>query len=292
MSKNKKKQQDPPILRNLRWVFPKIEAISPFLANRIATWLFFSPIRPKEPKKHHEFRKTAITKSAEIRGKTVYYYQWGEGDQTVIFSHGWMGRATQFQKFVPYFTEAGYKVVAFDGPAHGQSEGRSTDLYEFSDTISHILSEEGPSHFVGHSFGGVAGVFAQNEGHHLKSITTIGSPTVSEYIIQEFCDRINVSNKVGQYFQSYVIKKYGRPFSEASIIEMTSRIEPLPFLMIHDEDDDEVPVKHAEENIRRNPWLKLEKTTGLGHYKILKSKSVIELTLNFITNTDNALQES
>ena len=289
---SRKKQNVPDTLKYIRWLFPKLERISPYLAKKLAIRLFFSPLRLPEPTKHRTFRETGKRMETMIRGKKVACYSWGESGEAVIFVHGWMGRASQFQKFIPRFVEAGYRAIAFDGPAHVQSEGKSTDLYEFSDTIGYLISEFGPSHFVGHSFGGVAGVFAKREGHDLKSLVTIGSPTVSEYIVEEFCNRINASEKIGSHFHDHVKIKYGRPFSDASITGMSSKLEPFPFLMIHDMADDEVPIKHAEENLNRNPWIKLQTTEDLGHYKILKSKTVVEMTLDFITNVSKDVPES
>jgi pimeloyl-ACP methyl ester carboxylesterase len=289
---SRKKQAPPDRLKYIRWVFPKLERISPFLAKKLAIRLFFSPLRFSEPERHRKFRETGKQMETQIGGKKVIYYLWGETGKPVIFAHGWMGRATQFQKFIIRFQEAGFLPIAFDGPAHGLSEGKSTDLHEFAETIGYLTQEFGPSHYVGHSFGGVAGVFAKSHGHELLSLITIGSPTVGEYIVEEFCNRINASEKIGNHFHNYVLEKYGRPFSAASIKEMASKMEAFPFLMIHDVEDEEVPLRHAEENQLRNPWIELEKTNGLGHYKILKNKDVVEVALNFITNVTEDKPES
>jgi pimeloyl-ACP methyl ester carboxylesterase len=258
--------------------------VAPVIARKLAFSLFFNPFRFKEPERHRQFRETAEHFEAIIDNKKVQYYKWGTDGPPVIFVHGWSGRASQFHKFVPAFVNAGYQAFAFDGPAHGLSEGKSTDLLQFNKAIEYLLTITGPAHFIGHSFGGVAGVYAMSNGIKLHSIITIGSPTVSDYIVQEFCRRINASEQSGVHFNRYIERRYGRPFKSASIIEMTSNLDPMPFLMIHDEEDSEVPIRHAEENITRNPWVLLSRTQGLGHYKVLTSPKVLELCLNFITD--------
>ncbi len=48
--------------------------------------------------------------------------RWGQGP-TVLLMHGWEGRPTQFASLINALVDAGYTVVALDGPAHGRSLG-------------------------------------------------------------------------------------------------------------------------------------------------------------------------
>lgn len=59
----------------------------------------------------------------------------------------------------------------------------------------------------------------------------------------------------------------------------------IPVLVIHDNDDPEVPVKagiHIHENLENG---ELFLTGGLGHRKILGNQNVIKKTLEFIKNS-------
>ncbi len=68
-----------------------------------------------------------------------------------------------------------------------------------------------------------------SNGIKLNSKITIGSPTVSDYIVKEFCRRINASEQSGVHFNRYIERRYGRPFKSASIVEMTANLEAMPF---------------------------------------------------------------
>ena len=58
----------------------------------------------------------------------------------------------------------------------------------------------------------------------------------------------------------------------------------IPVLVIHDKDDDEVPVScalHIHQNLKNGELLL---TQNLGHRKILGDTEVIQKTINFITS--------
>ena len=47
---------------------------------------------------------------------------WGDGP-AVLLMHGWGGARAQMTGFVDPLLAAGYRVVAYDQPAHGESNG-------------------------------------------------------------------------------------------------------------------------------------------------------------------------
>jgi pimeloyl-ACP methyl ester carboxylesterase len=53
---------------------------------------------------------------------------WGEGP-TVLLAHGWESRRTHWSAFVPALTAAGYRAVAIDAPAHGDSPGETSNMH-------------------------------------------------------------------------------------------------------------------------------------------------------------------
>ena len=51
----------------------------------------------------------------------------------------------------------GYEVLAFDAPAHGDSEGSTVNAIEYSEMIKKVIELYGPVEaFIAHSFGGIA----------------------------------------------------------------------------------------------------------------------------------------
>jgi esterase/lipase len=258
-----------------------MEKISLSLTSTLALKLFLTPIRFKETDKQRAIRIQAEEIPLSTRGKKVMAYKWGSGDNKVLLAHGWSGRASQFWKFIEQLSKSDFTVYALDCPAHGQSEGRSTDLIEYAEAIVQLQQLAGGVHFVGHSFGGIAGVFSITLGAKFKSYTSIGSPTFAQFVLEEFCNRIKVSSVVGESLAKKIKKRYGKPLDEASISTMLKEMTPFPYLMIHDIDDTEVPFRHAQKCYEMNAWVQLLKTEGLGHFKILKSSKIIKATVDF-----------
>ena len=229
-----------------------------------------------------------IKKSARsviiINGKRVAIYSWGEeGKPVALFVHGWAGRATQFHNFFPVFLSAGYRVIAFDGPAHGKSEGSRTNILEFEAAIKKIIEKFGkPIGVIAHSFGGVAMLMTIANGLSIRKLINIGTPSIGDKIIQTFLKAVNGNRATGEQFKTYMVKKYNRTFDEFSGQHFLPQLKSLDLLLIHDENDKDVSIEHAERVIELYPRARLLRTRGLGHTRILKDEEVIKASLKFI----------
>ena len=82
-----------------------------------------------------------------------------------------------------------------------------------------------------------------------------------------------------------MLKNYGKNFDEFTASYFIQHLpRPLDLLLVYDEDDREVAIKHAEELIKLYPAAKLVRTKGLGHTRILKDNNVIRTIVTFIQN--------
>jgi predicted alpha/beta hydrolase family esterase len=280
----KKKDQAPPLLKFVRWFFPKLERIAPFLAHRYFLKIFFTPLQFPVPEKERKAKKFARLFNLTVDEKNIHLYSWGEGKEFVLCIHGWAGRGTQFRRFVKPLMKEGYRVVAFDGPAHGQSDGKKTQIIEFGSVLKKIYEHEGiPTAIIAHSFGGSAALFAAMNGLPVRRLINIGSPTIGDEIIRTYLRNINGSWATGEYFKRYMLKTFGKPFDEFTALHFVKHLpEPVSLLLVHDEDDKEVIMKHPEELIRIYPSARLLRTTGLGHTRILKDDGVIAACVTFV----------
>ena len=278
-----KKDRTPLLLKVIRWVYPRVEKIAPVLAHRYFITLFFTPLRFNVPDKEKKAETFAEKFALEVNGKRVQCYSWGTGNP-VLFIHGWGGRATQFRRFIKPFNAAGYRVVAFDGPAHGKSEGKSTSLLEFEQALKEMYKHIGePVAIVAHSFGGAATLFSAYNGLPVRKLVNIASPTIGDDIINTYLAAINGSSSTATYFKNYVLKTQGRPFDEFTASYFVKHLpRPIELLLIHDENDKEVNLRQAEHLIKLYPAARLIKTSGLGHTRILKDDQVISQIVTFV----------
>ncbi len=288
----KKKNHKLPIgFKLVRWAFKNLEKTLPWLAKRWAMKLFFTPIHFPEPEAEKKMALSGSDFTLKYKNKSIRGYSWGKGP-VVILLHGWSGRGLQFFKFVSALVDNGYRAVTFDGPAHGKSDGKTTDLIEYGETIAMVAEKFGEIHsLVGHSFGGVAALYAMREGLEVKNLVMISSPTIADDIIREFVNKINGSPKVGLAFKDHFRKKFGKDFDSFSARALAEDIKNLPILLIHDEEDREVPIQHPLAFQKVKPEAKLITTKGLGHTRILKDEKVVDETISFI-NENNSFSKN
>lgn len=281
----KKSFKEPFLLKFTRWIFPKLERLFPGLAIRLFTQLFFTPLYFGFPVKEQAWVKSARKRNIPVAGNKVRVYEWGDPrNPPVLFIHGWAGRGTQFRKFFEPFLQNGYRILSFDGPAHGKSEGKRTSVIEFEEVVRKLWKyTDPPVGVIAHSFGGTVSLYAAFKGLPIPKLIMIGTPIIGDLVIKGFLKAVNGSEKTGAAFRERLKKKYGRTFEEFSAEYLLPRLpEPIALLIIHDEDDKESPIQHAEEAIRIYPQASLIRTSGLGHNRILRDKKVIDSCLQFM----------
>ena len=280
--KKKKKDHTPLILRFIRWWFPKAEKIAPGFAAKYFRKIFFTPLRYNIPEKEKPLAESAQKFSLSLDGKHIQGYIWGEGTP-VFLLHGWAGRATQFRKFIPALRTAGFQVIAIDGPAHGQSQGVSTNILEFEAVIRQLYDRFHPVASIAHSFGGVALMFACSRGVPIDKLITIASPSIGDEVINTYLRAINGSRPTGEAFKNYLVKTYGKTFDEFSSLYLVTQIKhPLKLMIVQDKDDRDVIPRHATALKAAYPAAKLMETNGLGHTRILRDETVINAVIEFI----------
>jgi pimeloyl-ACP methyl ester carboxylesterase len=282
---SRKKDNTPIVLKFVRWMFPKLEKVAPPLAHRYFLKVFFTPLHFKPTDKELRAETFANKFSFNAAGQTIQGYEWGDQQWPyVLVVHGWAGRATQFRRFIKPMMNSGIRVLGFDGPAHGRSTGKKTELAEFEKTIREIYKLKGePVGILAHSFGGVAVLHAAVNGLPLKKLVNIASPAIGDEVIKTFLKAVNGSWSTGESFKAHIIKRYGKSFDEFSSLHFVRNLpSPFPILLVHDENDKEVDIKHSDALMKAYPQANLIRTKKLGHTRILKDDEVIRRCVTFI----------
>ncbi|NGY38770.1 alpha/beta hydrolase [Flavobacterium sp. XN-5] len=262
-----------------------ISFISPKLTLLFAAKLFTTPIKHKMPKREFEMDQKSKQKMLAIPSinKAVNVYQYGQNDKKVLLVHGWSGRGTQLVKIADAFVKSGYSTVSFDAPAHGKSPGNQTIMTEFIATILEIDKQYGPfESAVGHSLGGMSVLNALKDGLKLNTAVIIGSGDIVQDIIEDFIAKLELKPCYATSLRLHFEKKYGGKMNDYSAYQAAKDIE-IPILVIHDNDDPEVPVKagiHIHKHLKNG---ELILTKNLGHRKILGDSDVVKRTVQFVT---------
>jgi pimeloyl-ACP methyl ester carboxylesterase len=260
--------------------------LSPRLVTLFAAKLFTSPTKHKFPRRESEMYHKSIQKRVKIPAinKDVIVYEYGKSNKKVLLVHGWSGRGTQLVKIADELLLNDFSTVSFDAPAHGKSPGKTTIMLEFIETIAYLEKQYGPFEAaIGHSLGGISLLNATKNGLAIQRLITIGSADIIEDIIADFIYKLQLKPDAVQWLEKHFEKKYNKTMNSLSAY-LSAKAITIPVLVIHDNDDDEVPVKcavHIHKNLQNG---ELMITKGLGHRKILGDKDVIEKTIDFIKN--------
>lgn len=273
---------------------PKIIVITSKLIALISTKLiilftaklFTTPIRHKIPKRELSMDQNTIQKLVKIPAinKDVVIYKYGASKKRVLLVHGWSGRGTQLFKIADELLKQGYSTISFDAPAHGKSPGKTTIMVDFIASILEIEKQFGPfDAAIGHSLGGMSVLNAIKKGLQVNHAVVIGSGDIVEDIIDDFIAKLELKPTISTLLSLHFEKKYKEKMNDYSAF-LAAKVTNIPVLVIHDNNDVEVPVKagiHIH-NYLKNGTLFL--TDGLGHRKILGNQKVIEKTVQFIQN--------
>ncbi|KQB42239.1 alpha/beta hydrolase [Flavobacterium aquidurense] len=261
--------------------------ISIKLATSFAVKLFTTPIKHKVPKRELEMEQKSIQKKIFVPSinKSVNTYEYGKSAHKILLVHGWSGRGTQLFKIAEELLKNGYSTVSFDAPAHGKSEGKTTIMSEFIASILEIEKQYGPFETaIGHSLGGMSVLNAIKDGLKVKNAVIIGSGDIVQDILDEFVSKLELKPEISNRLRDYFENKYQLKMNDFSAYKAAQKIQ-IPVLVIHDNNDPEVPVKagiHIHKHLKNGT---LFLTDELGHRKILGNQNVIKKTIDFIKST-------
>ena len=264
--------------------FKFFSLISPKLTILLAAKLFRMPIKHKIPKRETEMDNKSVQKLIEIPSinKKVILYEYGKSDKKILLVHGWSGRGTQLFKIADELIKVGYSTISFDAPAHGKSPGKTTIMSDFVETIRGIERQFGPLEAaVGHSLGGMSLLNAVKKGLNIKNLVIVGSGDIVQDILDDFVKKLELKPIISTHLCLFFEKKYGEDMDNYSAYKSAMKVT-IPVLVIHDKNDNEVPVKagiHIHKHLKNG---ELFLTEELGHQKILGNQVVIEKIVNFI----------
>ena len=258
-----------------------LSKVNESLAARAAERLFTTPIRHKRPQRELDYLKGARPFDLHLKNHRLAAWSWGEGP-TVLLVHGWAGRGSQMGAFAERLVEAGYRVVCFDGPAHGNSPGKRTTLPEFSDVIEEAVWELGPvCAVIAHSFGSMATSLALARGLPIERVVNIGGAAWTPQTPAVIAGHMGVSMPVMDRMRGRLEDRFDLSWENFWAHNLGSQMS-IPALIVHDEDDSEIPIKNVQILVDHWSDSRLMRTSGLGHTRILRGPEVVEEVVRFI----------
>ena len=274
--------------------------IAPSLAGRLALRMFSTPFAASSLSQRQKFlvgkAEARLAAMVPVRishkaGEVQAYFFAAKPDVaprgTIVLVHGWTSGARFMLAFVNSLARRGFNTVAFDLPAHGKSTGRVTNMSECAAALQAVGAHFGPVHgIVAHSFGAAVTALAVEGAAPMPSrldvakIALIASPNAVSFATRSLGKSIGLGSRAQDDFESQLAAQVGRPIDALVGTKIYGKIEK-PMLVIHCEDDDEVPFSQgrAYQDIASCQFVAVK---GLGHRRILYSWNVVRKVMQFM----------
>ena len=270
----------------LRLRFGTLGVLFPCAATEFAYKLFATPRSRAKHWKTDAVIDSALVSDLIFDNLKIKVYEWGTGDKIVLLVHGWESRGTALRMFVNPLLKSGFKIVTFDAPAHGDSEGEILNLPTNARVIAEVMKKFGGAFkgAIAHSFGCSSIIFALqhiNPDLSIEHVVLLAVPPRLEIILKGFMNRVRAPEKLRQYIFKKIHGIHPKLENfDAALSEDKVHVKKL--LLVHDLQDDVTPIKTAEdfEKKWKNAYLLI--TQGLGHYRLVKNPDVVRFIIDFI----------
>jgi pimeloyl-ACP methyl ester carboxylesterase len=274
-------------VRSFRLAFGLLERIAPAvgvsLLNRL--WFRVPVVPPSARRPRGELPKPTPFEVGTIRGQS-----YGDGPP-IYLVHGWGGWGLQLAAHIQPLVDAGFRVIAYDAPSHGDSgpgsEGKgSATLLELADALKTVVAAQGPAYgVIAHSLGAPATALALRDGLEVERVVFIATATD----FTETLDQMEAFLGFGPRIRAGFLRRFEARFGPMDSFRMDAVIPAIaargplpPLLLVHDRSDAETSYQGSVEVAGRWPGARLETSEGLGHRRVLRDPDLVKKAVVFL----------
>jgi pimeloyl-ACP methyl ester carboxylesterase len=247
-----------------------------------------------------EFESRAFSDAVKLdfpfEGEILAGYCWGEG-KTVLLVHGWGSRTSHMAFLGRFLAKAGFRVVAYDAPAHSSTDAplkkTTSNMFEYCHAISAVAKTLGHVYaVVGHSFGAacaaftISGISAFSDCKFpIDKLVLMSTPPTLVDVYVSFCRRDGVGKEGLDVLKSTLETEFGFVSEDYSVKAALQKLS-ADILLVHDAEDEEFPVSDIYALLQKSmPAAELLVTAGSGHQKILANRTMMAGVKEFLLDS-------
>ena len=242
-------------------------------AKKMARKLLLTPARtkPKNAEPQGMIKGEVMSKEGALKT-----YRLGSGPVWIL-THGWSGSSSQFYPLMEHIASRGFTALAYDHPAHGQSEGAYGHIPAFVHGLEAILDsvEQEVVGLVAHSMGTASSI----ECHHRK---LVGKPFLLIAPVLDYLDnlfgsvvRSGYSMRLFNAVVSDVEQEYRYPIQSIDPYGKLKQRQAQT-IIVHDEGDKFTKYPVSKKAAEEMDNVELVTTQGQGHGRVMKCSQVME----------------
>jgi pimeloyl-ACP methyl ester carboxylesterase len=250
----------------------------------LAAAMYVRPLRElRRMPREEAYLTSATARGVETEWGRIATWHWGPTDAPLIgLLHGWEGHAAQLGGFAAPLVAAGFRVLAFDSPGHGESAGNEANVPLIARTAIELGKTFGGFFgLVGHSMGAAAAAMATTLGATPAGVVLLAPPLCQVDRITRLADRLQLASGVRTAFIRALERKTGFRHEDVDM-RVAARRASFPALLLHDPADRSCPFHNSELIAAEWPGARIVPCPGRGHLRILSTHEVHRQTVDFL----------
>lgn len=251
-------------------------------AGKLAFTIFCTPKAGKVfTKKERQFLDQAQQKQIPFQSTHLQVYTWEGAGKTVLLAHGYESNTARWRPLVRFLNGKGYKVIAFDAPAHGASGGKTVNGVLYAEAMAAVLKHHAVDFVVGHSLGGMAAIyyFSHLATEAVDKLILMAVPSELSTVIDFYYKVLQLNQRSQKAMETYFQQYIGFNIDYFSASQFIKKVE-IPGLLILDKNDEIALFEESKAISECWPQGYLFVTEGLGHS--LQGRSVYKTILETI----------
>ncbi len=249
--------------------------------------LFCTPPPPRIRLKERAFLDEAVVDLQTLRDFGGVVYHWGNPQAPyILMAYGWGYNAGRWRHYAPQLLEAGYRLVAFDPPGHGQANAGLLTLPENAALIRRLLEVFGPPKAVlAHSFGGGSTIEALADlpaPYHPERMVVMASFSRATWIFQHLQYVLGLTEYAFRGMVTTLEGRIERQLTEFDLARRSARLDRTKALIVHDPEDSVTHFRNAERYHSYWPGSSLLVARKVGHH--LASSTLTRQVIAFLQN--------
>lgn len=251
---------------------------------RVASSVFLQPVRgarrmPREQGYLEGARPVGLRGEA---GKLAAW-EWGAPAAPLVgLLHGWEGHGAQLGAFAAPLVAAGFRVLAWDHPGHGDSEGTEAHVPLLARMLPEIEAQAGRFHaLIGHSMGAAGAAMGTQNGVAPRGLVLLAPPMSMRERVDRVAARLGIEEPLKTAFVAEVARRTRSSFAEIDMAVVAQRA-PCALLVFHDPADEDASFAESEKIVAAWRGARLVPCPGRGHYRILATPEIVRQSVEFI----------